>query len=91
LLSEADFWEMPVAQPDKYTTDGKLVIQVDGDEWVLEGVDERRYHVVERDFPKDEPSFQAACLCLLLWSGLEIPDEDLEAYGIDVELASRCD
>ena len=46
LLSKANYWQM-TAKPKK------PVMGFDGAQWVLEGVSDRQYHVVDRWSPRD--------------------------------------
>jgi hypothetical protein len=63
LLDKADFWKMP-SEND--------VLGNDGAQWVLEGVKENRYHVVDRWTPRDESKYRAACIYLLKLSGVDV-------------------
>jgi hypothetical protein len=80
LLADAAFWDMPSEQGEKVDpVTGAIIIQADGDRWLLEGADAGRYHYVERQFHEDYPAFEAACFCMLRWSGL-VADSELAAY-----------
>ncbi|HEX8736177.1 MAG TPA: hypothetical protein VF721_12690 [Pyrinomonadaceae bacterium] len=62
LLRQADYWNLPTSQ----RVDG-----VDGAQWLLEGVRENRYHLVDRWTPQTG-EFREACIYLLRLSGVEI-------------------
>lgn len=51
LLGESGFWSMPTSEV--YSNDPRVIVKVmDGVEWVLEGAQGGRYHVVTRTSPK---------------------------------------
>ena len=66
LLSAADFWRSPtVPPPDR-------AMGLDGAQWVLEGIANSRYHVVDRWSPEaggPDARFRALCEWLLARSG----------------------
>lgn len=66
LLDEACYWEMPTADD---------TLGNDGAQWVLEGVRENRYHVVDRWTPKGG-SYREACLYALSLSGFVADGDD---------------
>jgi hypothetical protein len=68
LISAADFWASPT--PD-LNTSGK-----DGALWILEGVKEQKYHVVDRWTPKDG-AYREACLYLLGLSKIEVNKKEI--------------
>jgi hypothetical protein len=63
LLRQADYWNLP--------TDGDDDLGNDGAQWILEGIKENRYHVVDRWSPT-KSEYREACLYLLRLSGVEI-------------------
>jgi hypothetical protein len=69
LLRQADYWNLP----PKIEEGG-----ADGARWILEGVRENRYHLVDRWSP-DAGEYREACLYLLRLSGFEVdkPESDL--------------
>jgi len=69
LLEEASYWKLP-------TEDS--VIGNDGARWVLEGVRENRYHIVDRWGPKGG-NYREACLYLLGIANLGI-----DVFGEDI-------
>lgn len=60
LLEKASFWSMETYRRDD--------IGFDGSRWVLEGVRQGRYHIVDRWTPR-EGDYREACLFLLKLSG----------------------
>jgi len=60
LLDDASYWNMPPHQRDESGEDGA--------QWVLEGVSDNRYHLVDRWSPTTG-EFREACLYLLELSG----------------------
>jgi hypothetical protein len=62
LLEEADYWKLP-----SDINEGGL----DGAKWILEGVKDGHYHIVERWSPEQD-KFQAVCIYLLKLSGVEV-------------------
>lgn len=62
LLDQASFWQMPTTEERGFGADGA--------QWVLEGVKDGSYHVVDRWSEGAEP-FRKACLYLLELSGLK--------------------
>lgn len=60
LLDRAEFWTLPSVKRD----DGA----VDGAQWILEGVNAQRYHIVDRWTPEDG-ALREACIYLLKLSG----------------------
>jgi len=65
LLDEIGFWELPGPDPNSGG--------VDGAQWVLEGVRDGRYHVVDRWTPKGG-CYRDTCLMLLQFSELEVDE-----------------
>jgi hypothetical protein len=45
LLQSTDFWKMPTT---------KRSLGTDGSQWIIEGMDNGRYHVVDRWSPKND-------------------------------------
>lgn len=72
LLNRACYWQL--ATEDVSSIDG-----VDGAQWILEGVKEGRYHVVDRWSPR-EGTYRDACLYLLKISGLGIDESSGKVY-----------
>ncbi|HEY0428131.1 MAG TPA: hypothetical protein VGC76_10150 [Pyrinomonadaceae bacterium] len=62
LLEKADYWRLPTKNDD-YSGE-------DGAQWILEGVKENRYHVVDRWTP-EKGDYRAACIYLLKLSGVD--------------------
>lgn len=61
LLEKANYWKLP--------TQDKNSGGFDGAEWILEGVRDNRYHIVERWSP-DGGEYREACIYLLKLSGI---------------------
>ena len=59
LLRKADFWNLPTEQQESN------VVNLDGAQWIMEGVLGGRYHVVDRWSP-DEGPFRKAALFLAI-------------------------
>jgi len=60
LLDEAKFWEQPTSSDSSLGWDGA--------QWILEGVNDERYHIVHRWSPTAD-TFREACMYLLELSG----------------------
>jgi hypothetical protein len=60
LIDKMQFWEKPTSSGSSLGRDGA--------QWILEGVNDERYHIVHRWSPKDD-SFREACIYLLELSG----------------------
>lgn len=67
LLNNEGFWKLPSIQE---------VIGCDGAQWIIEGLSNRRYHLVDRWSP-EEGGVRKIGLHLLDLSGLPIPVEDI--------------
>lgn len=63
LLDDANYWRMPT---NKRVDRGR-----DGSQWILEGVKDNRYHIVDRWTP-DKGEYREACIYLLKLSGRDI-------------------
>jgi hypothetical protein len=70
LLDRSCYWQLPTRTDD---------IGFDGAQWILEGVREGRYHVVDRWTP-DSGDFREACLYLLKASNLAIDLSGKDIY-----------
>jgi hypothetical protein len=89
-ITDMQFWAMPTEEGVKQDEKGNRVLRVDGAEWLLEGADQHRYHAVTRWFHHDYPSFEQACVCLIVWSGLNASLEDMKFYRFEPVLLARC-
>lgn len=69
LIDDANFWQM--------TTPSNM--GRDGASWVLEGVSENRYHIVDRWSPRDG-DFREACIFLLKLSGRNVDELKSDLY-----------
>lgn len=70
LINLGAFWSMPTVERDSIGFDGAF--------WLMEGVSDRKYHVVTRQSP-ESGSYRETCLHLLKLSGLPI-DKAHELY-----------
>lgn len=68
LISAAEFWASPTVDQNRRGTDGA--------QWILEGVEDEKYHVVDRWTPKDG-TFRKACLYLLGLSKIEVEKKEI--------------
>jgi len=68
LLQKADFWKS-----DTEEKRGKVRYGMDGTQWVLEGVRNREYHVVDRLSPKDS-DFARACIFLMTLTPMNLEE-----------------
>ena len=68
-LDEINYWNLPSADADKS-------MQHDGAQWILEGKDGDKYHVVDR-WSIGEDEIKMACLKLIEFSGLELSEEEI--------------
>jgi hypothetical protein len=71
LLHRACYWQLPTEDESERGDDGA--------QWILEGVKEGRYHIVDRWSPPGG-SYQEACLYLLKISGLGIDESGEDVY-----------
>lgn len=77
LLKEAGFWELPYLEKEPEPNEkGEMTICLDGSEWVIEGVKNGQYHVVNRYCPEVK-SFQTIGLYLVKLSGLKVKEREL--------------
>lgn len=67
MLREIDYWNLPTNEPD--------VMGCDGAQWILEGVNEGRYHVVDRWTPRNT-DFSKVCMYLLDLTNLKIKEKE---------------
>ncbi len=69
LINRANFWQMP--------TSSKM--GRDGAQWILEGVKDNRYHIVDRWSP-EKGDFREACIYLLKLSGRDVDELKDDLY-----------
>jgi hypothetical protein len=67
LLGKVDFWNLPTREER---------LGLDGAEWIFEGRQDGKYHIVDRWSPKDGPYHELGLLFLKL-SGLSIPEKEI--------------
>jgi hypothetical protein len=70
LLEKSRFWSMKTNVQWANANFGNFVGNLDSDHWIVEGVKDGKYHVVDREEP--EGDFEALCLYLLELSGLDL-------------------
>lgn len=63
-VDEANFWNLPTKEEEKQQGT-EVVVGLDGAQWILEGVKDGTYHVVDRWSP-ESGVYRALCLTLLL-------------------------
>ncbi len=63
MLDRANYWKLPTKLPNN--------IGVDGSQWILEGVKDGRYHIVDR-FTPQKGEYREACIYLLKLSGVDV-------------------
>lgn len=69
LVDQAKFWKLATRE-DVVRPDGTVTVTADGANWVVEGVQGKRYHVVDRLSPMDG-AYRDMALELLRLSGLK--------------------
>lgn len=69
LVEQTQFWKL-AATEDIVRPDGTVTVTADGADWVVEGVQGKRYHLVDRLSPKDG-AYRDMALELLRLSGLK--------------------
>ncbi len=62
LFDKANYWKLPSNNED---------LGNDGAQWILEAVEDNRYHIVERWSPQ-EGEYREACIYLLKLSGIDV-------------------
>jgi hypothetical protein len=70
LLNQTNYWQMPTEIHEGGN---------EGAEWILEGIRDGRYHIVERWSPR-AGEYRAACLYLLNAAGLGVTETDPDVY-----------
>lgn len=67
MLKDIDYWNLPTNEPD--------VMGCDGAQWILEGVNNGEYHVVDRWTPRNT-DFSEVCMYLLDLTSLKIKEKE---------------
>lgn len=67
-LKKADFWKLPT---EEEVPEG--VVQLDGAQWIIEGVKDGKYHIVDRWSP-EKGAYRAAALFLLQLTQLKVKE-----------------
>ncbi len=68
-VQRASFWALSPITPELIKVIG---LQLDGAFWIIEGLEDGRYHVVDRFSGPGQDEFRACCLYLLQLSGLKV-------------------
>jgi hypothetical protein len=68
LVQASDFWKIPAHDPDEGGDDGA--------QWILEGVKDQKYQVVDRWSPRDG-TYRQACLYLLKLSQIKVDPKEI--------------
>ena len=53
LLNRTRFWTLPTRERQEISEKGSVLVNLDGAQWIIEGVRMGRYHVVDRWSPKN--------------------------------------
>jgi hypothetical protein len=77
-LERSRFWKMPTS----VKMDLKTGIDRDGDDLVCEGVEDGKYHVVDRNGAV--LGYETICWYMLFLSGLDVKEAWLQYHGDDV-------
>jgi hypothetical protein len=67
-IAKAQFWQMP-------TKESPEELGFDGSQWILEGRDAAKYHVVDRWTPRGD-SYADCCRSLITLAKLQIPKDE---------------
>jgi hypothetical protein len=92
-VTDMSFWQMPTREPPVQQPPGVEVVYLDGTVWLLEAVDAHRYHLVDREHPREtsHAALGNAAVCLLLWSGaFDQPEPWFTMDEADVKTAANC-
>jgi hypothetical protein len=65
MIDVAHFWTLPSRQQDEPNPDGSVTVGLDGAQWVMEGVKDGKYHVVDRWSPSCG-EYKGMCMCLVI-------------------------
>lgn len=63
LITDNDFWNLPI------TDEIEGVEVLDGSHWIIEGINEGKYHLVDRHSPKDDAVYALGNMFLSLYGG----------------------
>jgi hypothetical protein len=77
-LERSRFWKTPTSVMMDFET-GMIL---DGDDLVCEGVEDGKYHIVDRNDP--DLSYETICWYMLSLSGLDVKKAWLEYHGDNV-------
>lgn len=78
-IDELTFWNLPVLEPKEIGPDGKEIrtVNLDGAEWVFEGVKDGRYHLTDRWSPKNGAGRSLGLMMLFDFARLKLPDKEV--------------
>lgn len=69
LLDKTEFWDMP-------TNEQSDIVGTDGSQWIIEGVENEKYNVVDRWTPKNS-AYQELGIFLINLTKLDFPKKDI--------------
>ncbi|MBA2338827.1 MAG: hypothetical protein H0V88_00380 [Pyrinomonadaceae bacterium] len=77
LVERSSFWQLTTDNRSPITedADGTITVTTDGAKWILEGIQQKRYHIVARQ--SAEGTYRNACLYLIKLSGLMIKRDEI--------------
>lgn len=70
-VGRAKFWQLLLEEEPPVSKDGSIQVRADGAEWILEGVENGRYHVVDRWSP-EKGAFRETALMLVRFARLDL-------------------
>jgi formylglycine-generating enzyme required for sulfatase activity len=85
-INECSFWTMTTTEKNYYTDESGLRVSWainDGAQWIVEGVRDGKYHIVDRQSPdcmvehRDVEKYRGMCLHILSLAGFNLDDEDI--------------
>jgi hypothetical protein len=76
-LESAGFWALPSVQFQRLSINGEATVMLDGAQWIIEGVRNGKYHVVDRQSPDPGEAVRAIGLLALKLGRFKIPARDV--------------
>ena len=76
-LESAGFWGLPSIQFPRLSINGEVTVMLDGALWIIEGVRNGKYHVVDRQSPDKGEAVHAIGLLALKLGRFKIPARDV--------------
>lgn len=78
-IDESHFWDLPTEkEPPEIRPDGTVEIGVDGAQWIVEGVKNGKYHVIDRWSPDDhDPAHRIGILFMIELAHIHLLYEDV--------------